>query len=374
MPLPADRKLAWVLKQNRRYAPLLDTGLKLSPILVGVAAAMGIWLWTIFSGYFGQLGQAPLPVTQAGDWLFLLLFGFIISVVFAAIIIVPAAWTSTVRSIAPQTMEAATIIRACGACATATFFMTALAFFLYETRILLWVIATMIVGGLAGGLVMACREPSHRLFGKAFLGFAASSLALIVWLSVLFALLAPTVASSTAKSSLAVSFGLLAALAFLIACSIMKPVAGLLVGLAITVIWLFAQASPDGGRLIASALYTANLGGGRPARVAQDHVVGEICNLAVEARPVWVYEPNGCERGAAFRRLDELKGLGSLARKLKLAVWRSEASCHLRRRPANAKQDSLRLCRDAAASTAKPSGSKVGGAPASTTDRYKQQP
>ena len=374
MPVPINRKLAWALKQNRRYAPLLDTGLKFSPILVGVAAAVGIWLWTIFSGYLGQLGQAPLPVTQAGDWLFLLLFGFVISVVFAAIIIVPAAWTSTVRSIAPSTMEAATIIRACGACATATFFLTALVLLLDETRILLWVVATMIGGGLAGGLLMARREPSHRLFGKAFLGFAASSLAILVWLSVLFALLAPTLASSAVESSLAISFGLLAALAFLIACSIMKPAAGLPVGLAITVVWLFAQASPDGGRLIASALYTANLGGGRPARVAQDHVVGEICNLAVEARPVRVFEPNGCERGAAFRRLDELKGLGSLARKRKLAAWRSEASCYLRRRPAKARQDSVRSCRAAAASTAKSSGSKVGGAPASTTNRYKRQP
>jgi len=51
-------KLAWLLKQHDRYAPLLDTGLKLARLLVlPIGGAVGLCLWTMFSSYLGWLGK-----------------------------------------------------------------------------------------------------------------------------------------------------------------------------------------------------------------------------------------------------------------------------------------------------------------------------
>lgn len=83
--------------------------------------------------------------------------------------------------------------------------------------------------------------------------------------------------------------------------------------------------------MVASALYAANLGGGRPAHIEQGDVDGEICNLGIDARPVLVFERKGCEHEAALKRLHALKGLGSLARKRLLTTWKTEAESQIRR-------------------------------------------
>lgn len=333
MALPDTDKVAWLIKQNKRYAPLLDTGLKLSPILVGIAAMVGLWLWTVFNGYLGQLGQAPLPVAKAGDWLFVLLFGLAVALVFAAIILIPATWTSMVRWNAPATVPSDVIVQACTACAIATLTPLIATLYLGETWTGIGVLAAVILGGVAGGLAMRRGGPPYGPVATACMGFAASSFLIIIWFTSLSLLLIPTFKPLATDWPWLTFLALTALLVMLLVACIVRPMVGVVVGLAITGVWIVEQASPDGGRIIASALYTANLGGGRPARIVQGHVAGEICNLGVEARPVLVYEREGCERRAAFDRLDALKTLGSLARQEKLQNWRNEAEYRLRGRP-----------------------------------------
>lgn len=61
------RRLGWLLKQNKRYAPLLNTGLKLAPIPLAVGALLALPMLFLFNAYLGQLNQPPIPVSQVGD-------------------------------------------------------------------------------------------------------------------------------------------------------------------------------------------------------------------------------------------------------------------------------------------------------------------
>jgi hypothetical protein len=325
------KNLAWLIKQNERYAPLLDTGLKLGALLLPIGGAAGLWLWTIFSGYLGWLGQAPLPLTQAGDWLFLLAFGIVASLIFTGLMLAPAAWTSIVRWNAPTGADPRTIRQSCGASAAVT--LLSAAAFLWWTHVpsSLAVILPSVLGGLAGGFRVTRAKPPYRVVLGACLAFAASSLLNLLWFSSLWILLAPSVAPLGETWPTAVATGLTGGLVLLLAAYIIKPPLGIIGGLLLTGLWISEEASPEGGVMIASALYTANLGGGRPAHIDQSRVgEGEICNLGVDARPVIVLEPAGCARDAALKRVRALKGLRSLDRKHVLLNWRAKAEKQLR--------------------------------------------
>lgn len=333
MTSPVARRLDRLLRWNRRYAPLIDTVIKLIPLIAAAGSILGLCLWSVFGGYLGQLGQAPLPVKDAVDWIFIPLFGAFAWLVLGVIVLAPAAWTTAVRMSAPAHVPPCVVRQACGVCAAATLLVIAVAVVvtpLMSRELTPYVpLAATAMGGLAGGAVLTRGRGPRLGVLYACLGFAGASLFLIVWSASLWIVLAPAVEPFAANRPLAAVLGLFSILAFLIAVYVTKPPVGILVGLAITCLWVRRQASPDGGTLIASALYAANLGGGRPARIDQDRVDGEVCNLGVEARQVLFFEKKGCNRQAAFRRLRTLKGLDSLARRRELVAWKVEANCHL---------------------------------------------
>lgn len=328
---PFPGKLAWLIKQNKRYAPLLDTGLKLGALLLPIGGAVGLWLWTIFSGYLGWLGQAPLPVTQAGDWLFLLAFGVVASLIFTALVLAPAAWTPIVQWNAPAGIGSRTIRQSCGASAAVTLMSTAAFLWWEDVPTALAVIVPATLGGLTGGFVITRYAPPYGGVLMACLAFAASSLLTLLWFSSLWTLLAPSVEPLGKTWPTIIALGLTGGLATLLAAYIMKPTLGIFAGLLITGFWISEEVSPEGGAMVASALYSANLGGGRPAHIDQSKVTeGEVCNLGVDARPVLVFETGGCERKLALKRVRSLKGLRSLDRKRVLMDWRAKAEEQLR--------------------------------------------
>ncbi len=323
------RKLSWLLKQNGRYAPLLDTVLKLLSLLVPAGIIVGLSSRVTFNAYLGQIGQAPLPTGQADDLLFLFIIGAYVSLIFAVIILAPAAWTTIVRSYAPDDITTDTIRKACGVSAGTVLLFGIVTFWFGGNPTPYGVLAALALGGLTGGLVITHTRMSFRLLAAAFLGFAISSFAISYWLTCLLLLLMPVAEPLATGWPLASAIGLVALLGLQIALCIAKPALGIVAGLAITLGWIMLQVSPDGGRMLPAALYVTNLGGGRPAHIDQEQVDGEICNLGVDARPVLVFEQGGCERRAAFRRLNELSGLNSLARKHVLAEWKAEVQSKL---------------------------------------------
>lgn len=290
-----------------------------------------MWLWTIFSGYLGWLGQAPLPVTQAGDWLLLLAFGVVASLIFTALVLAPAAWTSIVRWNAPAGIASRTIRQSCGASAAVTLLSVAVFLGWKDVPTAVAVLVPAMLGGLAGGFVITRYRSPYGNVLAACLAFAASSLLTLLWFSSLWTLLAPSVQPLGKGWPTMIALGLTGGLVMLLAAYIMRPALGIFAGLLLTGFWISEEASPDGGTMIASALFSANLGGGRPAHIDQSKVAeGEVCNLGVDARPVLVLEAHGCERKAALKRVRSLKGLGSLDRKQVLTVWRVNAEEQLR--------------------------------------------
>ncbi|RYF04424.1 MAG: hypothetical protein EOO77_29670 [Oxalobacteraceae bacterium] len=190
------------------------------------------------------------------------------------------------------------------------------------------------LGGLVGGFVITRYKPPYGNVIAACLGFAASSMLILLWFSTLFTSFAPFFTPSSKALSVIIALGLTGGLGVLLAAYIMKPALGIYAGLLIASFWIGEQASPENGAMIASALYSANLGGGRPAHVDQRKVTqGEVCNLGIDIRLVLVLEADGCERAPALKRLRSLRGLGSLERKRVLMGWRMKAEEQLRGSP-----------------------------------------
>jgi hypothetical protein len=271
-------------------------------------------------------------VSQAGDWLFVLAFGAVVSLIFTALVLAPAAWTLIVQWNSAE-FASETIRQSCGASAAVTLLSTAIFLWRQDVPVALTVIAPTLLGGLAGGFVITRYKPPYRNVIAVCLGFSASSLLILLWFSSLFTLLSPFFMPCDEIWSTIIALGLVCVLGILLAAYIIKRAAGIFLGLLIAGFWIIEQVSPEGGTMVASALYSANLGGGRPAHVDQSKVTqGEVCNLGVDMRPVLVLEADGCERVAALKRLRSLRGLGSLERKRVLMGWRLKAEEQLRNR------------------------------------------
>jgi hypothetical protein len=107
----------------------------------------------------------------------------------------------------------------------------------------------------------------------AFLAFAASSLLIVCWFVFLWLLLIPATEPLGKAWPIVTALGLTGGLVLLLTAYIMKPATGIFLGLLITGFWVSDQASPEGGAIIPSALYSANLGGGRPAHIDQSRLI-----------------------------------------------------------------------------------------------------
>jgi hypothetical protein len=321
---PAPSKLGWLLKQNKRYAPLLDTILKLAPIPLAIGAVLALPMLFIFNGYLGQLNQPPIPVSQASDWVFLLLFGILASTMFAVIVLLPAVWTTVVRWNAP-TMPERNIKLACGVTALVTVLVVAVTLIADLDRLGIAFIGGTVLGGMAGGWAATGRPPPHKDVFAASAGFMLSAFVVLIWLVLLLSLLSPMFEAFVNGRSHLVLVGMMVVLLAMLGLSIVKPALGAIVGSLITGYWVSEQASPDRGTLIASALYAADLGGGRPAHAAQPDALGEICNLGVDERPVLYSEVAGCSRAAAYRHLRTLKGNNSIERRQQIRRWNMRA-------------------------------------------------
>jgi len=319
---PAPLKLGWLLKQNKRYAPLLDTVLKLAPIPVAIGAVLALPMLFIFNGYLGQLNQPPIPVSQASDWVFLLLFGILASAMFAVIVLLPAVWTTVVRWNAP-TLPERRIQLACGVTALVTVLIVVVTLALNTNWFAMGLIGATIVGGVAGGWVATGGPPAHKNLVETSAGFMLSAFVVVIWLVLLLSLLSPMFEVFANGRPYLTLVGMMVLLLAMLGLSIVKPALGAIVGTMITGFWGIEQSSPDRGTMIASALYAANLGGGRPARIAQPEDRGEICNLGVDERQVLYFEAEGCSRAAAFRRLRDLKGKNSIGRRQQIRLWTS---------------------------------------------------
>lgn len=326
MKNPRATKLAWLLKQNNRYAPILDTGLKLAALLLPISGAVGLCLWTMFSNYLGWLGKASLPLAQAGDWLFLLAFGIAVSLYFGGIVLAPAALTALFRGNAPVAASHREMSQACVGSAAMALLSTLALLLWKDIPALISTMTPTLVGSLAAGLVRTRHMRPYSAILTACIEHAALSLAFLLWSIALLAFLLPSIGSVGESWPLTALLALSVSLFLLLILYIIRPAAGIFVGLVLSCFWIGEQASPQGGSMIPSALYTANLGGGRPAHLDQSRVTqGEICNLGVEAQPVLVFEPAGCEQKAALARLSKLKNLRSLDRKKLLTAWKIEA-------------------------------------------------
>ena len=319
-------KLARLIKLNNRYAPLLDTGLKLGALLLPIGGVVGLCLWTMFNNYLGWLGQASLPLAQAGDWLFVLVFGAAVALYFGSIVLAPAALTSMFQWNVPGVETRKKISQACGASAAGALLSTIALLLWKDIAALVSVMASTCLGALSAAFILTRYMQPYSTVLAACIHHAALSLAFLLWSVALLAFLVPSIGSLGDIWPIPAVLGLSGSIFLLLILYIIKPAAGVFVGLVLSCFWIGEQASPQGGSMIPSALYTANLGGGRPAHHVQSEVTnGEICNLGIEARPILVFEPAGCEQDTALARLRTLKGLGRLDRKKLLTDWKIEA-------------------------------------------------
>jgi len=269
--------------------------------------------------------QASLPLAQAGDWLFLLLFGVAVSLYFGILVLAPAALTSLFRATS-ITAGGKQISQACVASAAMALLSTMALLFWNGIPALLGVMGSTLLGSLSAGYMRTRYMRPHSAVWTACTEQGALSLAFLIWFIALLAFLFPSSGSVGKIWPLPVVLGLSGSLFLLLVLYIIRPAAGIFVGLVLSFFWIGEQASPQGGSMIPSALYIANLGGGRPALLDQSRVRrGEICNLGVEARRVLVFEPAGCEQKSALARLRKLKELDRLDRKKLLTDWKIEA-------------------------------------------------
>lgn len=289
-------------------------------------------LWAFFGAFLGQIGQRPLPIEQAGQWLFLLLFIAAAACAVAALVSAPAVLTLSLRHADASEPERAQLADC--RVAVVTFLGTVLTISVgsYAAYADSWmplaVMAVLFLAGYFGGKTRL--EPatfSYKAVAPLALLAGGQALVFALWLVSMWPLFSFTL---SAENGFALAANVVVALSgtlFLLLTSVTRPWLGIGLCIALTGFWTVRQANPNEGFLIAKALYTANLGGGRPARITQDDVDGEICDLGVEGRSVLVYEPNGCEWSAVQKRFKSLHGLDSLQRKLILSKWRKEAAC-----------------------------------------------
>lgn len=322
-------KLTWIIEQNKRLSPLWDTVVKLGSALLALSIPLALALWTIFSGYLGHIGQAPLPATQASEWGFLLVFSFTAAWVFSLIALIPAFWRGAMiwNGLSPSGASSSREYLGVGVVTLAV--ITPLLLTNSPISMTLQfsaMLAAIFLGGIYGGLIA---KRTGRKFLHWSLIHMGAAFTLMLWVVVMWGLLAPAIASATGGGFLAIAM-LVATFAFLMCASFAHPALGMMVGIMVTGFWLVFQADPNSGVLIPRALYTANLGGGRPAHIAQADVLGEICNLGVDARPVLVFEQCGCEWSTAAARLRQLRGKSSLERKMLLRDWAEQSKDALR--------------------------------------------
>lgn len=334
------KKLDRLIVENNRLSPLLDTCCKLTPIVLAPAVVFTPILWAFFGAFLGQIGQRPLPIEQAGQWLFLLLFSAAAAFAVAALVLTPAGLALLLRLADPSADRDRTR-RADHYVAGTTTLGTVLTIGIAtltndaDSWMPLAIMVILLVAGCTGGIIRLA--PADRtckaIFPHALLD-AGKALVFALWLVSLWQLFAFTLSAQDGFVLVANLIVALSGTVLLLMASITRPWIGIVMGIALTGFWTVHQANPDEGFLIAKALYTANLGGGRPARIPQDYVAGEICDLGVEGRSVLVYEPEGCEWSIVQKRFKRLHGLDSLQRKRILGKWKKEAACA--RRPSGA--------------------------------------
>lgn len=187
----AARKLSRLIRHNKRYAPLLDTALKTSPLFAVAGVFVGTLFWGLFNAYLGQLDQPPLPADQAAQWIFLPVLGFVVVVLMAGIIVLPATWTPAVRWNAPPAISDKAIRQGCFATAFTTCVFTGLAIYQGTAWVPFYICVAIAVGGLAGGLVSTRFLPPYGRITGSCAGFAGSTMVLMLWISSVWLLLAP---------------------------------------------------------------------------------------------------------------------------------------------------------------------------------------
>ncbi|MDQ1231011.1 hypothetical protein [Sphingomonas sp. SORGH_AS_0879] len=316
-----------MIKQNRRYAPFLDTAQKISAVLIAMGAFMSVPVVILFNGFLGYLDQSAIPVLQNGMWVYLLLFSIASAFAFALIVFMPSTMTMAVRLNAPG-LPHPNVKRACITTVLVVIVILVGLLWYRESWLAIAMISAIVLGALGGAWAAIGFVPSQKRFWAFIVGFGAMALLVMVWTASLFVLLAPLAQSIAGNCPNLAAVALMLLLVAMLVVSIWQPVMGILLGLLLTVGWTAQQASPDGGIMIASALYTANLGGGRPASVLQPSDAGEICNLGVAERPVLFFEVKGCSRPAAFARLRSLAGKTSMERRRIIREWTALVEQH----------------------------------------------
>lgn len=316
-----------MIKQNKRYAPFLDTVQKLSAVLIALGAVMSIPVVVLFNGFLGYLDRSAIPVLQNGMWVYLLLFSIASAFAFALIVFMPSMMTVAVRLNAPGLPHANVKRASITTVLVAIGILVGLLWF-GESWLVVAVTSATVLGGLAGARAAIGFVPSQKRFWAFIVGFGGMALLVMFWTVSLFVLLAPLAHSIFGDWPNFAVVALVLLLVAMLVVSIWQPTMGISLGLLLTVNWTAQQASPDGGIMVASALYTANLGGGRPAEVLQPSNVGEICNLGVAERPVLFFEVKGCSRPAAFARLRSLAGKTSMERRRIIREWTALVEQH----------------------------------------------
>jgi hypothetical protein len=312
-PPPAS-KIDRIIDQNNRLTPLWDSALKIGSALLALCIPLTMGLWTVFSNYLGHIGQVPLPTAQASEWAFLLVFSFTAAAAFGIIALIPVLWRKAMvwNGLSPSSASSSReyIVAGLGTLLISISFLTT-----NLPSFLIWMTLALVLWGCICGWWVA-RRTSGKLLPNCLLHIIMI-FALTFWLMEMWLLLAPVIEAEIDGPFLAIA--VLAVIIAILMCACFTHAAlGLVTTVMVTGFWLAFQADPNGGMLIPKALYTANLGGGRPANIAQADVLGEICNLGVEARPVLVFERCGCEWSAAAAGLRQLR---------QKVVWNAKCCC-----------------------------------------------
>lgn len=330
-PPPVDKFDRLIVKHSR-LSPLIDTFCKIVPLMFGSAVVLTPILWAFFGEFLGLIGQRPLPIEQAGQWHFLLLFIAAAACAVAALVSAPAVLTLYSRHADASDSGRAQLAYCRVAVVTFLGIVLTISVGSYAPYADSWmplaVMVILFVAGYFGGKARLEPAPfSYRAVAPLALLAGGQALVFALWLVSMWPLFSFTLSAETGFALAANVVVALSGTLFLLLTSVTRPWLGIGLCIALTGFWTVRQANPNEGFLIAKALYTANLGGGRPARITQDDVDGEICDLGVERRSVLIYEPAGCEWSVVQKRFKSLHGLDSLQRKRILSEWKKEAAC-----------------------------------------------